>query len=41
MLSVGASVEDLRLETRVRLTGPTRVVGADRVLRTPVEVEHL
>jgi hypothetical protein len=37
-LQVGASSEDLRLEGRVRLTGPERTVGVDRVLTTPVEV---
>ncbi len=38
VLSVGASSEDLALQTRLRLTGPDRVVGAHRVLTTPVEV---
>jgi hypothetical protein len=38
VLSVGASSEDQRLEARLQLTGPDRVVGADRVLTTPVEV---
>ena len=41
VLSVGASSEDLRSTARLRLTGPDRVVGADRVLTTPVEVTAL
>ncbi|GAB3324908.1 glycoside hydrolase family 3 N-terminal domain-containing protein [Geodermatophilus aquaeductus] len=40
-LAVGASSEDLRLRATVQLTGPDRVVGADRVLSTPVEVAPL
>ncbi|MGY1714916.1 glycoside hydrolase family 3 N-terminal domain-containing protein [Geodermatophilus sp. SYSU D01106] len=39
VLAVGASSEDLRLRATVPLTGPDRVVGADRVLSTPVTVE--
>ena len=38
VVQVGSSSEDLPLQATVRLTGPTRVVGADRVLSTPVEV---
>ncbi|MGY2066270.1 beta-xylosidase/alpha-l-arabinosidase [Blastococcus sp. SYSU DS0619] len=38
LLSVGTSSEDLRLIAPVRLTGPERFVGADRVLTTPVKV---
>uniref|UniRef100_UPI003F864AD0 glycoside hydrolase family 3 C-terminal domain-containing protein n=1 Tax=Actinosynnema sp. TaxID=1872144 RepID=UPI003F864AD0 len=38
-LLVGCSSEDVRWEHPVRLLGETRVVGHDRVLVTPVEVE--
>ncbi|MGY2003820.1 beta-xylosidase/alpha-l-arabinosidase [Blastococcus sp. SYSU DS1024] len=38
VLAVGTSSEDLPLHARVRLTGPVREVGPDRVLTTPVEV---
>ncbi|GAA2667190.1 MULTISPECIES: glycoside hydrolase family 3 N-terminal domain-containing protein [Actinosynnema] len=38
-LLVGCSSEDVRWERSVRLLGGTRVVGHDRVLVTPVEVE--
>ncbi|SOD97282.1 glycoside hydrolase family 3 N-terminal domain-containing protein [Blastococcus haudaquaticus] len=38
VLRVGSSSEDLRLDARVVLTGPDRLVGADRVLTTPAEV---
>jgi beta-xylosidase len=41
VLQLGASSEDLRLEASLRLTGVERVVGADRVLTTPVEVTPL
>ncbi|WP_232376575.1 beta-xylosidase/alpha-l-arabinosidase [Amycolatopsis aidingensis] len=36
---LGSSSVDLRLSGTVSLTGPTRVVGYDRVLHTPVTVE--
>ncbi|MGY1717795.1 glycoside hydrolase family 3 N-terminal domain-containing protein [Blastococcus sp. SYSU DS0552] len=38
VLAVGTSSEDLPLCARVRLTGPVREVGPDRVLTTPVQV---
>ncbi len=38
---IGASVNDLSLQARFRLTGPTRVVGHDRVLTTPTEIAVL
>ncbi|SEL70919.1 beta-xylosidase [Blastococcus sp. DSM 46786] len=38
VLSVGTSSEDLPLRARVRLTGPVREAGPDRVLTTPVQV---
>lgn len=38
VLRVGSSSEDLRLDARIHLTGPDRVVGAGRVLTTPVRV---
>ncbi|MCZ2849694.1 glycoside hydrolase family 3 N-terminal domain-containing protein [Modestobacter sp. VKM Ac-2978] len=41
VLQLGASSEDLRLAARLQLTGPDRVVGADRVLTTPVEITQL
>ena len=41
VLQLGASSEDLRLEAPLRLAGGDRVVGADRVLTTPVEVTPL
>lgn len=37
-LLVGTSSHDLPCSAAVRLTGPLRVVSADRVLATPVEV---
>lgn len=37
-LSVGTSSGDLPWRTTVRLTGPTRVVGPDRQLETPVVI---
>lgn len=36
-IMVGSSATDLPLQGRIRLTGPRRIVGADRVLVTPVE----
>jgi beta-xylosidase len=38
---VGASVQDVRLRARLRLVGPTREVGPDRVLTTPASTRHL
>lgn len=40
-LLVGTSAADLPLCATVRLTGATRVVGADRRLHTPVDVVHV
>jgi beta-xylosidase len=37
---VGTSVADLPCRSTVRLTGPTRVVGADRTLTTPITIER-
>jgi len=37
-LSVGTSCTDLRTAGRLRVTGPQRALGADRVLTTPVTV---
>ncbi|WP_236833523.1 glycoside hydrolase family 3 N-terminal domain-containing protein, partial [Blastococcus sp. MG754427] len=39
VLSVGTSSEDMPLRVPVRLTGPEREAGPDRVLTTPVRVE--
>jgi beta-xylosidase len=38
VVQVGTSSEDLPLQATVQVTGPTRVVGVDRVLSTPVEI---
>lgn len=35
---IGASSADVRLKNVIRVTGPTRIVGHDRVLDTPVAV---
>lgn len=37
---IGSSSMDLRLSATVHLTGPTRVVGHDRVLHTPVTLHR-
>jgi hypothetical protein len=37
---VGTSVADLPCRATVRLTGPTRVVGAERTLTTPITIER-
>jgi beta-glucosidase len=37
---LGASSADLRLQDRVRFTGPARVCGRERVLRTPSVVDR-
>jgi beta-glucosidase len=37
---VGTSVSDLPCRATVRLTGPIRVVGADRTLTTPITIER-
>jgi hypothetical protein len=37
---VGTSAADLPLRTTVRLTGAERVVGHDRQLVTPVEIDR-
>jgi beta-glucosidase len=37
-IMVGTSADDLPCRGTVRLTGPLRVVGADRRLVTPVDV---
>jgi beta-xylosidase len=41
LLMVGPSSADLPLQATLRVTGPTRLVGHDRVLDTPVEVTTL
>jgi len=41
VLQVGTSSTELPLQATVRVTGPDRVVGVDRVLTTPVEVTAL
>ncbi len=40
VLRLGSSSEDLRLDAHLRLTGPDRVVGAGRVLTTPVALRR-
>ncbi len=37
---VGTSAADLPCRASVRLSGPTRVVGADRMLTTPITIER-
>jgi beta-glucosidase len=37
---VGASSADIRAEGTLRLTGPLRTVGHERVLTTPATVER-
>ncbi len=39
-LLVGTSAADERARVSVQLTGPTRVVGHERRLDTPVRVEN-
>ncbi len=40
-VDIGSSATDLRLRGKLKLHGPERVVGTDRVLSTPVSAEYL